>query len=167
MADFYGTVVGADAYHAARDNTAWTGTDSVKQAALIRASDYIDGLGFADGVNEWPGTKVGGRTQVREWPRTGAVDSDGTAIDPGTVPREIEWAAYEAALRELAAPGSLSPDYVPATQVKREKIDVLEVEYAVATAGDAPPTSPVVPVVLRLLAPLLGGSYHGPAVFVV
>ncbi len=168
MADFYGTVVGADAYHAARDNTAWTGADSVKQAALLRASAFIDSLGFDGNELLWPGEKTGGRAQLRQWPRTGAVDAEGHAIDAATVPLEIEYATYEAALRELVTPGSLSPDYVPATQVKREKIDVIEVEYFASAAGGAvPPTSPIIPLILSLLAPLLGGNYRGAPVFVV
>ncbi len=38
----YISVEDADAYHTDRANTDWTGTTATKQAALIRATDYID-----------------------------------------------------------------------------------------------------------------------------
>lgn len=174
MPAFYGTVAAANTYHAERGNAAWAaGSDPNKEAALLRASTYVDALGveMCDGqpVSKFPGTKTGGRTQVRSWPRTGATDIDGHAIPSDAVPIEVEHATYEAALRELAAPGSLSPDYTPGRQVKREKVDVLEVEYqTVAEGGEyGNPTRPVVPVVLELLAPvMISGNYY-PGVTVV
>lgn len=42
MPDFYGSVADADSYHQTRGNTGWTGEDAAKQAALIRASAYIE-----------------------------------------------------------------------------------------------------------------------------
>lgn len=174
MADFYGTVAAADAYHTARLTPGWTGTADAKQAALIRASVFVDTFGvrrFPDGTTEvlWSGVRTGGRAQRLAWPRTGATDSDGVAVDPNTVPVEVEYAAYEAAARELAAPGSLSPDYVASAQVKREKVDVIEVEYAtVSTSGGRAPNAPIVGIVADLLAPLLVGALSdGLAIYVV
>lgn len=157
----YGTLANADSYHAARGNTAWAGADAVKLAALVRASAYVDGLGqkpLKGGgyASLFPGVKTGGRAQLLAWPRTGATDQDGSALDAATVPAEVERATYEAALRELVTPGSLSPDYVAADTVKREKVDVIETEYAVGTPdGKTNPLRPVVSVVLELLAPVM------------
>lgn len=49
-------------------------------------------------------------------------------------PDAVKHALFEAARREAATPGSLAPDYQPPQTVKREKVDVLEVEYADAVS---------------------------------
>ena len=165
----YGTVAGADTYHIEAGNTAWTGTDAAKLAALTRASQYVDTLALRQRKNGtvytmFSGVKTGEREQVLAWPRSGAHDVDGTDIEPTVVPVEVEYATYEAALRELIAPGSLSPDYVPAQVIKREKVDVLETEYVGASGGTENPLQPVATVVLGLIRPLLvayGGSSVG------
>ncbi len=157
----YGTLADANQYHADRGNTAWAGTDTAKTAALIRASDYIDGryrYQTAGGCwrSMFRGTKTDGRGQEREWPRTGATDSDGNAIPDNEVPVEVERATYEAALRELTEPGSLSPDYVAAGQVTRETVGPITVQYASGQSdGAMPPNRPVVTVVDDILAGLI------------
>jgi len=158
MADYYGSVAGADAYHTARGNGAWAGLTAAKLSAIVRASAYIDGLGQRTRKSGrvgtmFPGTKTGGRAQTMAWPRTGAIDIDGTEIDSDSVPNEVLNATYEAALREVVEPGSLSPDYVPSAQVKREKVDVLEVEYFAADPR------PVAVIITELLGPVMSGGY--------
>lgn len=168
----YGTVADADAYHALRGNTAWAGTEEQKLAALTRASTYIDALGQRMCGTAWvsiyPGVKTGGRTQQLAWPRTDAYDTDGVSIPADVVPWEVEHATYEAALREIVTPGSLSPDFVPSQQVKREKVDVLEVEYAVTSnTNGSNPNLPVISTVDKLLAPVMVGGCNTGVVFVV
>jgi hypothetical protein len=173
MPDFYGTVAAADAYHAARANAAWTGEDVAKQAALLRASVYIDGRYrklLASGVWQslFPGVKTEGRGQAREWPRTGAEDYEGHAIPSDQVPVEVEQATYEAALRELVEPGSLSPDFVAASTVKRQKVGPIEEEFSVAAGEDgAASVRPVISIIDEMIAPVLVARYTLPAVFVV
>lgn len=173
MPDFYGTVAAADVYHAARANAAWTGDDVAKQAALIRASVYIDGRYrklLTSGVWQslFLGVKTEGRGQAREWPRTGAEDYEGHAIPSDQVPVEVEQATYEAALRELAAPGSLSPDFVAASTVKRQKVGPIEEEFSVAAGADgAASVRPVISIIDEMIAPVLAARYTLPAVFVV
>lgn len=173
MPDFYGTVAAADAYHAARANAAWTGDDVAKQAALLRASVYIDGRYrklLASGVWQslFPGVKTEGRGQAREWPRTGAEDYEGHAIPSDQVPIEVEQATYEAALRELVEPGSLSPDFVAASTVKRQKVGPIEEEFSVAAGADgAASVRPVISIIDEMIAPVLVARYTLPAVFVV
>ena len=156
----YGTIEGADAYHLAAGNTAWAGTNDAKLAALVRASQYVDTLAVAKRKNGstytcFNGVKTGGRDQLLAWPRAGAYDVDCTDIAPDVVPIEVEYATYEAALRELVQPGYLSPDYVPASVIKREKVDVLETEYFGASGGTENPQQPVATLVRNIIAPLL------------
>jgi hypothetical protein len=160
MTTNYGTIAGADAYHLAHGNTAWTGSDADKLSALTRASFYVDTLALAQRKNgsvytRFGGVKATGRDQVLAWPRFGAYDVDGTEIPDDAVPIEAEYAAYEAALRELVQPGYLSPDYVPAQAIRREKVDVLETEYAAAPAGVDNPAKPIAETVRAMLSPLL------------
>jgi len=169
----YGTLEGADSYHAERGNAAWAaGSEEARTAALVRATDYIDGryrvlLPTGRWVSMFPGVRTLGRGQPNEWPRTGAVDYAGSSIAADEVPGEVERAAYEAALRELQEPGSLSPDFIPASLVTREKVGPIEVSYADASAAGQVPSRPVVPAIDEILAPLLRTPAVGPAVRVV
>jgi hypothetical protein len=173
MADFYGTVEDADTYHDARANAAWTGTDEAKQAALVRASQYVDGryrwrLASGRWQSMFRGAKAGGRAQALEWPRTGATDYEGNEIPDDEVPIEVEHATYEAALRELVAPGSLSPDYTASAQVTKEKVGPVEVQYAESKATDnMAPNRPVIPAIDEIIAPVVFRPYEFPAVTVV
>lgn len=156
----YGTVAGADAYHLASGNAAWTGTNDAKLAALVRGSQYADTLALCKRKNgsvytRFGGVKAAGRDQLLAWPRIGAYDVDGTPIPDDVVPIEMEHATYEAALRELVQPGYLSPDYVPAQVIKREKVDVLETEYMGAGAVADNPQQPVATLIRGIIAPLL------------
>lgn len=170
---FYGTVADADAYHLARGNTGWSGTNDQKEAALTRGSDYVDlRYRWLTPCGRWeslfPGERTAGRAQDREWPRTGAVDYDGNAIPDDEVPIEVEHATYEAALRELVSPGSLSPDFIPGGQVTKEKVGPVEVQYAEAKFNpNSPPNRPIVPTIDEILAPLTFRPGCGVAVFVV
>lgn len=165
MADFYGTLDDAAAYMAAR-GYAWTGTDADKEAALLRGSEYVDTLGLVRPCF-WVGTKTGGRSQVRQWPRTGAVDGFGESIASDEIPQEIIEASYQAGYRELANPGSLNPDYVASDTFKQAKVGPLEVTYATSSDPDAIPTKPVVSVINDLIGPLLTCWNPNAAVFVV
>ncbi|MGV6394516.1 DnaT-like ssDNA-binding protein [Pseudomonas caspiana] len=173
MPDFYGSVADADAYHLARANAAWVGDETAKQAALIRASAYIDGryrkqLPSGVWVSLFPGTKTAGRSQSLEWPRTDAADYEDHPLAADEVPVEVERAAYEAAIRELASPGSLSPDYVASQTVKREKVGPIETEFATTAAfAGADAVRPVIRIIDEIIAPVLVARYMLPAVFTV
>lgn len=165
MADYYGNLTDASAYMAAR-GYAWTGDDEAKEAALLLGSEYVDSLGLVKPCF-WVGTKTGGRSQVRQWPRTGAVDGFGEAIANDEIPQEVIEASYQAAWRELANPGALNPDYVASDTFKSAKVGPLEVTYATSSAPDAIPTKPVVSVINDLIGPLLTCWNPSAAVFVV
>lgn len=152
MAEFYGTLAKADDYHEARGNTAWTGDEPTKKAAMLRGSEWVD----HNFRSRFPGWKAGHRDQIREWPRTWAYDIEYQTIPADVVPIEAEQASYEAALRELTEPGSLSPDFVPGTQQKSVKVDVIAVEYT-GPAGVSS-VKPVLTIAGGILAPILTGG---------
>jgi hypothetical protein len=120
-------------------------------AARARGSAYVDGTYAL----RFPGHTTGGIDQDREWPRSGASDRQSNAIAPDTVPLRVVNASYEAALIELATPGSLSVMVAPGKIKKRVKVEgAVEVEYAVGS-GSAAEQQPVVATIEGLLAPLL------------
>ncbi len=105
-ANAYVTVAYVSTHHSDRNNTAWTDfTSPEQQAAIIRASEYIDkrfGRQFR-GVRKL-------KEQGLEWPRTNAYDNDGFSLSGvDDLPRQIEKATAEYAIR-AAICGTLAPD---------------------------------------------------------
>lgn len=101
------TVEEADAYAASRGRTSWVSAPSsppaTKEAALRRATDWAVG-------------EFNGRWLVE--------------FDADDAPDAVKYAITEGAIRELASPGSLAPDYVPGERVTSEKVGPLGVTYA-------------------------------------
>jgi hypothetical protein len=120
------SVAFCDTYHADRGNTAWTGVQAVKEAAIIRATDYL--------CNRFKflGDKYS-EDQALEFPR---VYDD--PEDP-QMPVKMQQAVAEYAVRALSA--ALAPDpTVDATggkvTAKREKVGPIEEEtHYSETAG--------------------------------
>ena len=150
----YGTLANSKTYHSEHGNEEWSeASDAALTIALLRGSEYVD-FNFRDA---FPGTKTGQRTQLREWPREWAFDTDGNAIPPDEVPIEVQHATYEAALRELASPGSLMPDVTLGQQIKAASVDgAVSVEYTgpIGLQG----MRPLVSVIGAILAPILTGN---------
>ena len=152
----YGTIAGADAYALAIGNTFWGPlTDEAKTAALVRASAFVDSYSkrpIGDGKCWWAfmGDRTGGWAQMRQWPRHGITD-----LPDNLIPDAIEYATYEAAFREAENPGALLPDVSKSALVKREKVDVLEVEYAVDSETGTASMLPTISAVEALLAQFL------------
>jgi hypothetical protein len=120
-ADTYISLADADAYHAARGNTAWAAaTQANREIALRNACAYLDA------TYRFKGTKYA-KTNPLAWPRYGVTDCDGYEVDGDEIPDGLKKAQAELALRALA--GALVTDTAATAYVKREKIDVLEVEY--------------------------------------
>lgn len=85
----YSTVIEADSYWADRDNSDWaSATTSQKEAALIKATEFID-MQF-----EWIGT-IKTDSQVLMWPRSGARDKQGRLRDgiPSELKNAVSWLA--------------------------------------------------------------------------
>lgn len=133
------------------------------EAALRRGTSWLDGVYRGS----FPGRRKNGRAQALEWPRTGAVDITGEEIADGEIPQEIVQACCEAAIRELAAPGSLSPDVTPGQIEKRIKVEGIEIEYAIG-AGTVGEQRPVVSIIDDILSSLIairrGAVLFGSAV---
>lgn len=163
--DSYGTLAEALTYHQNYGNSAWSAsgvTDPQREIAMRRAAMWVDGVYSV----RWPGVREG--AQSRDWPRTGALDSSGLPVATGIIPEQVKQAQFEAALRELVAPGSLTPDVDSNSVVKMEKIGPITTEYAVTEGQSAMNAVPVLSVVELILATLvapLGVVY--PAVLVV
>lgn len=119
-ADSYISVADANTYHTDYGNTAWTGTDAVKEVALRQAGRHLN-IGY-----KWRGLRVNS-TQAMAWPRYGMTDCDGNAISSSAIPQEIIDAQCELALRALS--GALVSDVTPANRVKSQQVDVIKVEY--------------------------------------
>jgi hypothetical protein len=103
----------ADAYFAERggqEATQWAAvSDANKEAALVRASDYIDKRFW----RKFRGYK-GSTDQGLEWPRVDALSDAGWLLSG--VPVEVQRAACEYALRAYKY-GALAPD--PGTPISR------------------------------------------------
>jgi hypothetical protein len=140
-ADSYISVADASTYHTNRGNAAWAAaaSDAVREQALRNATAYIDG----HYRQRWKGQPVYPTTQPLEWPRVGVkvVDQQQYFYDvpPSfydsalngflgitVIPQRLKDATCEAALRALAGPLAIDTE----TGIVREKIDVLETEYA-------------------------------------
>jgi len=155
-ANSYVTLAAALLYHGDRQNAAWadvSATDALRQAALIRATSYID----ATYRLRFSGLRTFRRNQALEWPRIGAFvhypdanllyvqEQQGYGyaywnydfIPNNIVPAEIVKAACEGALRELAEPGSLAPDLERNNAIRSLKAGPVIIHYA----GDATPNT--------------------------
>lgn len=140
-AEAYISVADADAYHSAMGNAEWTGADAAKEAALRRATQYLDShYKFrmqqltTDQRLAWPReTLVVGNKQY-EWPV-----------------REVREACAELALRALT--GTLFVDQADRA-VTSETVGPISVSYSASRLAGQ--TRFI--VVDQLLAPLMAGG---------
>lgn len=178
-AESYVSVADAGAYAAARGlafNVTGAPAIALAEQALRRATEWLDAKYASRFGGRW--AVVG---QALQWPRFGAFyrypwaedqspawpsGIDLSYISSTTIPPQLIAATIQAAVRELASPGSLNPDVIPGKVKKRVKVDVIEVEYAVGSGGVASQT-PIVSIIDGILAPLIGSAqspYTGKAV---
>ncbi|UYW34472.1 DnaT-like ssDNA-binding protein [Methylorubrum extorquens] len=147
-AESYASVAQADEYHQKRGTAGWTGDEAAKEAALRRATDYLDGAYRT----RWLG-QAAMLEQSLAWPRA-FVRDERAYLPSDAVPAAVVRACCEAALRELQSPGSLAPDLFPGERVVSETVGPLSVEYADGGGSDAG-APPVLVAVDRILAPVL------------
>lgn len=129
-ANAYIEVVFADSYFADRGEAGWTGTDEVKEQAIIRATDYVEQR-WGDlfrGLREFPDVP-----QALSFPRAFLYDRDGRAVVG--VPVKLQKACAEYAIRALT--GTLFPDPTAedSATVIREKVGPIETETNYAVGG--------------------------------
>ena len=160
-ADSYVSVTDCEAYATARGMTFSASPIDDAEAALRRATAWVDGSFRA----RFPGRRRNGRGQALEWPRVSATDAEGNAIADDEIPVEIVHATCEAAVRELATPGALSPDVVMAQTLKAASVDgAVSVTYA--GGGGVDGQRPIATVIDDILSSLIGArAKSGAAVF--
>lgn len=112
-ADSYVSLVECDAYHTARGNASWAGTDTVKEQALRKACSYIDHR-YA---RRWKGIRTS-PTQPLKWPRQRVVqyEEEPTILPINFIPQELKDAQCECALRYLSS--DMLPDLENGGRVK-------------------------------------------------
>ncbi len=122
------------------------------ETALIRASAAID----ARYAGAYPGYRLAGRSQGLEWPRQNAWDAQGWLIRDDAVPIEVMQATCEAALRELAEPGSMMPDLKRGGAIQSVRAGSVAVTYAANATATTTFT-----IIDGLMAPILSGAQSG------
>jgi hypothetical protein len=146
-ANSYASVADADAYFADRNDATWTGTNSVKEAALIIATAYIDSRYRA----RWQGYQTSSG-QALSWPRIDVYKEEYICIPPNTIPKELKNATIELAKRALT--NQLMPDIAAgAASIIKKKVGPIEIDYAV---GQVP--SKIWSYPEMILSPLFSGS---------
>ena len=116
-ANSYVSLAEANTFHSDRGNASWSGTNSVKEAALIRATDYVEQT-YSD---KWLGEPVYPH-QSLSWPRENVPN-----VASDEIPDKLKQAVCVLALEAMTA--DLNPALARGGLVKREKVDVIEVEY--------------------------------------
>ena len=123
-ADSYVSVDDAAAYAAKKGLSFPASPAEPAEQALRRATAWLDStyrIRFPGAATDvW---------QSLEWPRAGVIYR-GQPLDEDVIPQQIKDATCEAAVREMAEPGSLAPDLERGGAVKRLKAGSVEVEYA-------------------------------------
>jgi len=148
-AESYISVEDATAYHAARGNADWAAlaSNEVREQFLRKATAYMVQV-YRD---KWQGYRVFS-SQALDWPRSCVVVDKVYTVDSDIVPNEVKNACAEFALRASVA--ELAPDVEQ--RVKREKVDVLEVEYS-----EFSPQYPTYRAIDNMLAPFFGAGSSG------
>ena len=149
----------ADTYHSLRGNAAWTGTDAAKEAAIIKATFYLDRLhwkGLKTGVNNplaWPryGDDITGWNGLLHpaTPYMGIIDEDGYDVGTAVVPAKVKDACCEMALQYLTG-ANPEPALDRGGKVLSQTIDVISTTYE-----SGAPVVPVYVAVQRLLRSFL------------
>lgn len=146
------SVSAADTYVADRGITGWTALSTpIKQQSLVNATDYLE----ATYRSAYKGNRVS-ETQSLSWPRYNVI-VDGFNFPANVVPTQVINACIEMAIRASLGETLLADQ---GQRVKREKIDVIEVEYQ-----DYSDPAQRYPLVNRMLMPyLISASESGFAV---
>lgn len=144
-AQSYVSAVDADAYFLARANSVWAAaTPEAKEAALVRATQALDGDHFVRG-GYWPGWRAT-EAQALDWPRTHAWDVDRYPL-VDCVPRGVKNATCEAALVELSSAGILLESLERGGALVSKKIGTIEKTWSAKA-----PVRTIYPTIRQALA---------------
>ena len=124
--DVYVSLADADTYWSNKNNSTWSAaSDADKEKALRVATQFLDGAFTYIGV-------MTDFEQPLAWPRSNAVihtgNYAGAVYDVDEIPQKLKDANCELALECLS--GRILPAKERGGAIKREKVDVLEVEYS-------------------------------------
>ena len=134
-----------DSYCSNLGLTSWASlATTAKENAILRGMDYIESLSFKGAKYDY--------TNPLKWPRGGATDEDGYAIDIDEIPNNLKKALARAAYEESVSTGVLQP--TGKNNIKREVIaGAIETEYF-----GAGPSQKVFSVILGYLSGLLSAG---------
>ena len=127
-ANSYASVADCNDYQFARGSEDWPpapegGDDpnvAQKEAALVRATDYLNGLA-------WKGKKASGG-RVMAWPRIEVEDADGYVVPADSVPLNVVYACcYLAGL--VYAGTDVQPVLERGGRIQSEKVSTLETSF--------------------------------------
>ncbi len=155
-ANTYLLVATADAYHSELCNEGWGGAVTKKEAALIRATRWMDEhyefLGDRKVLGSGSST---GLPQALKWPRQGVVHPDGYCVDQDALPVEVIRATAEVALAVLEFGGQLDPAVEPGGTLTEEleKVGRTWVQTKYEAGGIDGPAK--IPAALTIIRPLL------------
>ena len=144
-ANAYLSVAAFKAYHDDRAQSYGSALDAAIEAALIKATDYLD-THF-----KFVGSRRADQGQLTQWPRVNALTSDGMWISG--LPEEVKFATAEYALRALTAALDPDPTTVSTTgaAITFERNRVGPVETSVSYAAGGAPTMPSYPAADAML----------------
>lgn len=132
-ANAYISVAFFSAYHADRLHDLGDTVQADHQAAIIKASDFID--------RRYRGAFIGIRysmTQTTEWPRINANYQDGRIVSG--IPIEVKQACAELAFRALTAPLAPDPVFEDTNRIvasKTERVGPIEESTSYVDSGGA------------------------------
>jgi hypothetical protein len=145
--DVYDVIANVDTYWSDRANTAWGVLSTASKEAYCRkAAEWLD-RNF-----KWRGSRATDAQRL-QWPRLNAYDDDGFAIGATDAPWQVKEAA--AIIADLYRGGVVDLEGVVSNSglVKRQKVDVVEIEYETQMRGQA-----TVSHVYQLLRPVCMGT---------
>lgn len=115
--------------------------DAIVEAQIVTATDYLE-------TKEYAGDQVDPGVQVLKWPRKN-VTCDGYAIPSDSIPQQLKDAQCDLVIQQHNG-----VDLLPTLTdqaVKRERVDVIEVEYQDNSSSLQTPRIPVVDNKLKCL----------------
>lgn len=144
-ANSYATLAEAEAYMATLQfKTAWTGADSVKEAALQNATRLLDA------ELDYKGVAINA-TQALQWPRWNVLDRNGYPVDPTTIPAALKNATAEFAFRLLEGDRAKDAGAIVPSRLKAGSLELENLKHRIV------PDS-----VLALMRDLLAGGSDQP-----
>ncbi len=147
-ANSYVTLAEARNYATARGITL-SATDSVVEAQLIKAMDYLEAK-----RSFYQGSKTS-LTQVLQWPRT-SVTIDDVDFSANAIPNELKSAQIQLAI-EVANGVDIMPTRQAGQFVKREKVGPIETEFSETVGVTVEPTLTAVEALLEPLYKVSAG----------